>query len=41
MKTEEGKQNPILVQADRERITQVVWNLLNNALKFTKDGTIF
>ena len=40
MKTEEGKQNPILVQADRERITQVVWNLLNNALKFTKDGTI-
>ena len=40
IKTEEGKQNPILVQADRERITQVVWNLLNNALKFTKDGTI-
>ena len=35
IKTEEGKQNPILIQADRERITQVVWNLLNNALKFT------
>ena len=39
IKTEEGK-NPILVQADRERITQVVWNLLNNAQKFTKHGTI-
>lgn len=40
IKTEEGKQSPIFVQADSERITQVVWNLLNNALKFTKDGTI-
>ena len=38
IKTEEG--NPILVQADRERITQVIWNLLNNAQKFTKHGTI-
>ena len=38
IKTEEEK--PILVQADRERITQVVWNLLNNAQKFTKHGTI-
>ena len=38
IKTEEGK--PILVQADRERITQVIWNLLNNAQKFTKHGTI-
>ena len=38
IKTEEEK--PILVQADRERITQVIWNLLNNAQKFTKHGTI-
>ncbi len=35
-----GKQNQIIVEADRERITQVVWNLLNNAIKFTKEGTI-
>jgi signal transduction histidine kinase len=40
IKTKEGKQDSILVEADRERITQVVWNLLNNALKFTKYGTI-
>ena len=37
-KDKEGKQ--IFVEADRERITQVVWNLLTNAMKFTKDGTI-
>jgi signal transduction histidine kinase len=35
-----GKQNSIIVEADRERITQVLWNLLNNAIKFTKEGTI-
>ena len=40
IKTEEGKQKPIFLEADRERITQVVCNLLNNALKFTKYGTI-
>jgi signal transduction histidine kinase len=32
--------NSILVEADRERITQVISNLLNNALKFTRTGTI-
>ena len=40
IKTKEGKQDSISVEADRERITQVVWNLLNNRLKFTKYGTI-
>ena len=37
-KDKEGKQ--IFVEADRERITQVVWNLLTNAMKFTEDGMI-
>jgi two-component system, OmpR family, sensor histidine kinase VicK len=30
----------ISVQADRGRLTQVIFNLLDNALKFTEDGTI-
>lgn len=30
----------VYIQADRGRITQVVANLLDNALKFTKEGTI-
>ena len=28
------------VKADRHRITQVISNLLNNAIKFTKEGTV-
>jgi signal transduction histidine kinase len=30
----------IMIEADRERITQVISNLLSNAFKFTKQGTI-
>jgi two-component system, OmpR family, sensor histidine kinase VicK len=30
----------ILVEADRQRLTQVISNLLNNAIKFTDKGTV-
>jgi signal transduction histidine kinase len=29
-----------MVEADRRRLTQVISNLLNNAIKFTKEGTV-
>jgi signal transduction histidine kinase len=29
-----------LVEADRQRLIQVISNLLNNAIKFTKEGTV-
>jgi signal transduction histidine kinase len=32
--------NPIFIEADKNRLTQVISNLLNNAVKFTKDGTV-
>jgi signal transduction histidine kinase len=32
---------PIFVVADKERISQVLSNLVNNALKFTKSGTVY
>ena len=34
-------QEPVLVNADKERISEVVSNLLSNAIKFTKEGEIF
>ena len=30
----------ILIEADRRRLTQVISNLLNNAIKFTQEGTV-
>ena len=33
--------NVDFVEADKARITQVIYNLLNNAIKFTKCGTVF
>jgi signal transduction histidine kinase len=32
--------NNTLVEADRRRVTQVISNLLNNSVKFTKEGTV-
>jgi signal transduction histidine kinase len=32
-----NKEDTIIVEADRERITQVISNLLSNAIKFTRD----
>ena len=31
---------PVLIEADKVRIMQVIDNLVSNALKFTKEGTI-
>ena len=36
----ESKDDTIFVNADMERITQVISNLINNSLKFTKSGKI-
>jgi signal transduction histidine kinase len=35
-----NKDNIIFVEADRGRLLQVILNLLDNAIKFTKEGTI-
>ena len=35
-----NKDNNIFVEADRGRLIQVISNLLDNAIKFTKEGTI-
>jgi signal transduction histidine kinase len=36
----EPEDNNLVVEADKERITQVISNLLSNAIKFTKEGSI-
>ena len=36
----EYRPKDIFVEADRVRVTQVIFNLLNNAIKFTKEGKI-
>src|SRR5215216_4381067 len=35
-----GNNNTFVVEADRRRVTQVISNLLNNSIKFTKEGTV-
>ena len=32
--------NEIIIEADRNRLSQVIHNLLNNAIKFTNEGSI-
>src|SRR5215208_1775763 len=37
---ESQEKNAIIIEADRSRVCQVVYNLLNNAIKFTSEGSI-
>jgi signal transduction histidine kinase len=36
----QANNNTFVVEADRRRVTQVISNLLNNAIKFTKEGAV-
>src|SRR5215467_12802578 len=38
--TEPNFSKPIILYADKDRLTRVIDNLLNNSVKFTKEGTI-
>ena len=37
---ESKEKDAIIIEADRSRVCQVVYNLLNNAIKFTNEGSI-
>ena len=37
---ESSETNQIIIEADRNRLSQVIHNLLNNAIKFTNEGSI-
>ena len=37
---ESSYNNEIIIEADRNRLSQVIYNLLNNAIKFTNEGSI-
>jgi signal transduction histidine kinase len=39
-KGDEANNQDVFVDADKERLTQVMFNLLNNAIKFTQEGSI-
>jgi signal transduction histidine kinase len=36
----EHPQDPVIVEGDRPRLFEVIWNLVYNAIKFTESGTI-
>jgi signal transduction histidine kinase len=40
IKLELASKEDIFIEADKSRLNQVISNLLNNAIKFTNEGTI-